>query len=488
WIQARVAAARQNFNVQMQQVELATKYRNAQELILSSRTGEARALLNEIQATKPDYPGLQPALAQLEKIDSLEKDYSEAMRLVGQADYQGALAALQKVEAQDPYYKDVALQITDIRRQFLFGDLLAQADAKYNAKDWEGALAGYETVRALDSQYQAETVEERLFNSYMNAAQAVLASKADLDGLNKAENYFRRALALRPKDAEIQKKWAEARKTVEDRLVNSYLEMGQAVLANKADSLDALKTAEGYFYEALKLQPDNPDVKAQDDLARLYLKSQVDFVKGQWNDVITGLEQIYKNNPDYALGTSRQTLYEAYIARGDEFLASGQYDAALTDFQRATVLVDETPDSQIPLFQVQLKVADLQGVLGDFERAVRIYQSAFNLGGFNDLVKEQDPTFLSSKLTEAESYANWGNYKTSYRLYREIANKFAPKYQQLTHNFESGEYLTQLANRYHTTVEAILAANNIKSMNDIGAYSGKTIVIPVFPGDTTTNK
>ncbi|HEX9027630.1 MAG TPA: hypothetical protein VF823_00565, partial [Anaerolineales bacterium] len=392
WLQARVAAARQNINVQMQQVELASKFRNAQELILAGRTAEARSLLNEIQAAKTDYPGLKDAQAQVEKLDSLEHDYTEAQRLVGLADYQGALNVLQKIESQDPYYKDVALQITDIRRQFLFGDLLAQADAKYLAKDWEGALTGYETVRALDSQYQAETVEEHLFNSYMNAAQAVLASKADLDGLNKAENYFRRALALRPKDAEIQKKWAEARKTVEDRLVNSYLEMGQAALTNQADSLEALQTAEGYFHEALKLQPDNPDVKVQDDLARIYLKAQVDFVKSQWNDVITGLEQIYKNNPDYAVGTARQTLYEAYIARGDESLASGQYDASLTDFQRATVLVDETPDSQIPLYEVQLKVANLQGVLGDFERAVRIYKSAFDLGGFNDMVKEQDPT------------------------------------------------------------------------------------------------
>jgi LysM repeat protein len=49
----------------------------------------------------------------------------------------------------------------------------------------------------------------------------------------------------------------------------------------------------------------------------------------------------------------------------------------------------------------------------------------------------------------------------------------------VTHSIQTGEYLTQLAKRYNTTVEAILLAN--KDFNPKKINPGQELVIPVLP-------
>ena len=150
------------------------------------------------------------------------------------------------------------MRISEIKSQSLIGDILTQADRAYEAEEWATAASKYETVRALDPSYEPNVIDERLFNAYINAAQeAVSEDTESLEAINIAEEYFRKALALRPQNPEIMFKRQLVRETVKSRLFRSYVNAAQLALTEQADSLEALANAETYFNKALELRPDD---------------------------------------------------------------------------------------------------------------------------------------------------------------------------------------------------------------------------------------
>lgn len=478
WLQGQWSSARQRLEKEVQMMELAVKYRDAQDLLQIGRLTEAKALFDEIAAKDPNYPGLADALEQTQKMLTLETKYEEALRQLNLGDLNKALELFEAIEAEEPFYKDVAVRITEIKGHFFLGDILAQAEKAYAAQDWDTAATRYETLRALNPLYQADMVEEHLFNSYMNAAVKVLAENQTIEALDQAEEYFRKALALRPQDPVIRLEREQARQSFKDRLFRSYVDAAQSALAEKGDSLEALAAADAYYFKALELYPDNAEVQRLRNLAHLYITAQEDFAKGRWDEVITALEQVYAEDPDYASGTARQTLYEAYIARGDIAMISGNYESALNDFQRAAVLAEDSENARIRTYQAQIRIAEARGALLDYENAVLIYQSAIeqaNLAG-EELQKRPD---LVDKLNLAASYAQGRNFRSAYRVYRDAARKILLIFPTTTYVVQSGDYITMLARRYNTTVEAILQANNLNSVKKVTA--GQELIIPTSP-------
>ena len=479
-IQQQVQSARANIEQELHAVQLAGDMRNAQDLLQAGRAGDARLLLQNIAAKVPDYPGLDQAMQQANTMATLEDKYNQAMQQIQANDPAGALATLEKISAKEPYYRDVSIQITDLKREIFLSDMLAQADQAFNTKDWAKAVSGYETIHALDPLYQTQEIEDRLYQGYINAAEAALADPAaTLAALQTAEDYYSKALALRPQNQEVQQLRAQARSTVEQRLVNSYINAARAAIAENADSLQAMAIAENYFSKAQELRPGDASIQLERKMAQLFIKAQDDYTKSLWSDVISGLEFVIGEDPEYAGGTARFTLFEAYLARGDNSMASAQYDSALSDYQRAAVLAQQV-SSQAPLqlYEAQIKVGDVQGVLGNYEAAVTTYREAIELIDLPTLLQKNEPG-IYAQLQQAERYVSWNNYRYAYRTYRDITSRALPRTAVVNYSIQSGEYLTQLAKRYNTTVEAILLANqdlNLKKINP-----GQELVIPVLP-------
>jgi tetratricopeptide (TPR) repeat protein len=333
WIQESWAVASENLSRELAKVELAARFRDAQELLRSGRTDAALALLNQISAQDAQYPGLQETITQAQRAQDLERRYFQAMGLVEAGDTQNAMAILKDIYAEEPYFKDVKLQIENIENEFLLGDLLEQADAAYTAAQWETAISGYETVRALNADFKADHVESRLFESFLNAANERLVKEPDsLTAMDVAQSYYRKALALRPGNERIKAEQDAARQTIEARLVKSYVEAAQAAIASQGDSLEALQSAKEYILKALKIYPEDAELKMQNTLAAAYLRAQDSFAKGRWFDVIDSLEIVYKEDPAYASGTACQTLYEAYMQAGNFEESGGNFETALDYF------------------------------------------------------------------------------------------------------------------------------------------------------------
>jgi len=479
WIGQQMLLTRQSLENEVRVMEYAVKFRDAQDLLQVGRFTEAKALFGEISAKDPEYPGLAPAIEQADRMIGLDAKYQEALTKVNLGEMSAALDILQAIEAEEPFYKDVSNRIAEIKGQFFLEDMLAQAEKAYQAQDWMKAASGYETLRGLNPSFQSEVVEEHLFDSYMNVAVATLSEDTQsLEALSQAETYFRKALALRPQDPVIKLERDQARQSFKDRLVSSYIDAAQAAIAEKPDSLDALTKADEYYFKALELLPNNTEAQRQRNLAHLFIEAQMDFDKNRMDLVIEKLEGVISEEPAYAAGTARQTLYEAYISRGDAGLLSGDFDNALSDFQRAAVLAEEGQNAKIRVFQAQIRIAESLGSLLRYEDAVLLYRTAIDTADFSEADLNARPE-LVTKLRQADGYVQARSYRTAYRLYRDQARKLSFIFPKVTYVVVTGDYLTLIASHYNTTVGAILQANNLSTGQKITA--GQQLEIPVQP-------
>ncbi|MGW8250766.1 MAG: LysM peptidoglycan-binding domain-containing protein [Anaerolineales bacterium] len=476
WIQNQLLAASNRLDSQVRTIEMAAKFRNGQNLMVAGRVDEALVLFEEIAAVDKQYPGLEQAMQHVNQQLDLEAKYFQAMQFLDRNDLPAALAVFESITSIDPYYKDVAIRTDEINNQFFLADLYNQADRAYQQKQWEQAASGYETIRAINQQYKQEQIEGRLLDSYLQAADSLLAAQSDsFEALESAEGYYRKALALRPQDEQVLQERERTRAIFREGLSEKYVQAALAALGGETDSIKALEVAEEYFRKAFALTPDNPDVQAQYDLAQRYLQAQDDFNQGNYDAVIESLGVLYQDDPNYASGTARQTLYEAHIARGNYLMASGEYLLALNDFQRASAIAENNPESLLSIYSAKIKVGEAFGALTNYEDAVFVYEDALELVDLSLITdKEFEPT--REKLAEADHLAEIRYYRQAYKLYKDAAPKVLTSFSALTHIVENEDYLTSLANRYHTTVEAIVKVNNLISPKQIQA--GQELIIP----------
>ncbi len=421
WLQQQLLGARERVAQEIQIVELSVKVRDAEALLRADRPLEAQELLNEVADAAPDLPGLNEPMAQLETALQVESAYQAGLDALERQDWEAAESAFQHVLTLDKAYKDAHLQLEKARGRKALDGELAVADEAYASGEWDEAAVLYERIQSQDPLYRPELVEERLFTSYVNA--------------------------------------------------------GRAVLVGRADSLEALRTANTYFRRALSLRPQDPDIKLERELAGLYLDAQADFSSGRWGEVIAALEVVHSKDPDYADGTARQTLFEAYMARGEALRSSGDYETALVHYQKALSLAEQARDASLRLFEAHLKIAETHVANGDFEPAILHFRQAVDTGGLQQRA-QQEPN-LEAALKEADAQAQNGNLGVAADRYRQAISLAEETKPTEIHTVEEGEYLTLIASRYGSTVKAIVDANEIANPNRI--YPGQELIIPVLP-------
>lgn len=421
WLQRQLRGARERVAQEIQVVELSIKQRDAEALLRADRPLEAEELLNEIAAARPDLPGLGETMAQLDAALQVESAYQAGMSALERHDWEAAESAFEHVLAQDSAYKDAHLQLEKARSRKALDGELAVAEEAFAAGDWDQAAVRYERILTQDALYRPELVEQRLFTSYVNA--------------------------------------------------------GRGVLLGRSDSLEALTTAETYFRRALALRPQDPDIKVERELARLYLSAQADFSSGRWGEVISALEVVHSKDPGYAEGTARQTLFDAYMARGEALRSVGEYETALVNYQKALSLAEQAPDASLKLFEANLKIAESHVANGDFEPAILHFRQAVETGGLQRRALSEPN--LGAALQEAEAQAQSGNLGVATDRYRQAIRIAEDTKPTEIHAVEEGEYLTLIASRYGSTVKAIVEANEITNPNRI--YPGQELIIPVLP-------
>jgi tetratricopeptide (TPR) repeat protein len=480
WIQAQITSAQSEFTQNMQQAQLTIEFRNAQQLVIAGKSDDALAAFDRIKAIDPNFPGLTEAIDQAQALKDVEIQYTQAMNLLQLGDSTQALDILKAISQKMPNYRDVSLQIKNLQTQTEMNSVLQQADQAYAEERYEDAISSYESLRLMDPTFEADHVEENLFQSYIKAANLLMLSPVkSMDTLQKIDGYFSNALALRPLDREALAARTQVRTILEDSMIGEYLKQAQAALASAPDSLDAQNNAEQLLSKALAIRPNDPDILVQFQMAQAYVQAVNYFTSSKWDAVIEQLEFVVEQQAGYANGTALQTLYDAYIARGSDFVASGEYLSALTDFQRAAVLATQLPDSEPLTFEAQTKIAEAQGLLNNYQEAVQIYQDALSTVGLRDRIYALRNA-LTDTLVYAENSANKGDYQTAFYAYRKVIQDRVGAYNQTTVvTVKSGDYLSMLAHRYNTTVAAILAANQLNNQPKLTPDT--QLIIPTLP-------
>jgi tetratricopeptide (TPR) repeat protein len=465
WIQGQIARAQSDFTQSMLQAELIMEFRNAQQLVTAGKSDEALLKFDGIKAKNPDFPGLNEAIAQARALKDVETQYTQAMNLLQAGDSAQALAILREINQVMPNYRDVSLQVKILQTETEMSSVLQQADQAFLEGRFEDAVSGYESLRLMDPTFQVSHVEGNLFHSYISAAQALLAEPIpSMNTLKIIDDYFSKALALRPLDREALAARTQVRLSIEDGLIGDYLSQAEAVLAAAPDSLDAQKSAEQYLGMALAVRPGDPDILNQYQVAESFIQAVNDFARSRWGSVIEKLEYVISQQPGYGDGTATQTLYDAYIARGSDLLVSGEYALALEDFQRSAVLAQQLEDSESLAFEAQIMIAEAQGLLNHFEEAVHIYQDALITVGLHERISG-----LQGTLNDTLVYA-----------YRKLVQNRVSAYNQETVvTVKSGDYVSMLAHRYNTTVAAILSANDMN--NQPRLTPDMKLIIPTLP-------
>jgi len=411
----------------------------------------------------------------------VKSDYEAAVQLQDKGDTLSALEAFEDIYEIQPNYLDVEIRIQDIKGQFYLLDLLDEAEVAYEKEDWETAASQYETLRAIAPEYKSELVDTRLIRSYMNIADEILAGEAESpSALGQADVYFRKALMLRPRDEALLSEQTEVTESFKERLFQHYIEAAQETVLGQEDSLLALETAIEYYDNALLLKPNDPETILERNLAKSYLEAQIDFAGGSIYDVIAKLEFVYDVSPNYANGTALQILYESYMQRGEIRSATGEYGQALEDYQRAVELSINAENPILKLYLAKVQVAEIQGILSDYELACDNYREAADLIDLLLLLEDEDQN-AAFLLKEAERYADMEWYRTAYRLYRRVmpATDIILDIAEII-IIKEGDYLANLANIYGTTVEEILELNALPNAGNIKL--GQEIKIPGLKG------
>ncbi len=481
WFQDQWSSVQQSIDQEVQSLDLTIKFNDAQNYLSAGRSQDALSLIESIEAQNPDYPGLDQMKADASQAVYLEEQYQESIMLQENGDLEAALAGFQAIQNEHSGYNDIPLRIQEIETSLILNDLFTQADRAFQEEDWENAIMLFESLREVSLKYEPELIEEKLIASYIKAASAVLEGETQSsDALISADHYFRKALGLRPMDAEILAAQDQVLSVFKEKLFQSYLEKAREVLDDNNDSLDALAVANTYYGLALDLFPHDTDVILERQLTNAYLGAQRSFVEGDWDAVVDGLELVYEQDKNFAGGTSRQTLYDAYMRRGRRSITNGEYGAAIEDFQRASEIADESPESVLHVYWSLIEMADVYGILGEYEKADNLYRHAVEWIGLRDILQESNPE-LVYLLDEAERYAGIEWFRTAYRLYNRVLPAEDLIYAAVFHEIQEGDYLTQIASQYRTTVEAILSANDISDPGDIS--TGQRIRIPILRGD-----
>ncbi len=483
FIQGLIENARGLAAQELETITLASRFRDAQNLLQSGRAEEALELFNQIALEDPDYPNLDVFRQEASTAIALDNEYDEAIAEIDSGNFDTALALLNDLNDKSPGYRDVLLRIERIGQLQTLSDWYAQANEAFDERRWEDAASNFEQIRLTDITYRTDEIEEKLFSSYINAAQGVLNQveigglEDNLAGLETASGYFEKALALRPQDPTALETREQIRETVRNELVENYVAAAISAITDQEDSLAALNIAEFYFGKALRLKPQDSDLQQQFDFVNKFLNAQDNFLGSNWSAVITDLEVVFTEEPDFANGAARQTLYDAYIQRGNLALTLGEYENAIADFRRAAEVARSSPEGSLLVYEAQINLAYSLGLLRGYEESVVLYQEALTL-------LEESDQYPGAEFWEAvagaQALADDGNYQAAYIQFREALNRGDQFYNNfIVHIVREDDYLSQIALLYGTTVQAIVRLNDITDPNRI--FEGQELFIPTLP-------
>lgn len=277
--------------------QIASLRNEADEAIVAGDYPRARESLQRLQAIFPQDPQTIEMLRRIEQVERASTLYDEARALIAAGSWDQALEALEELRGLDAQYRDLPQLLQLVRESQALDTQFQAAEEAFARNDWATAIPQYQALRQANLTFRFEEVQARLFES--------------------------------------------------------HLKYGQTLLAEAGTDPDQVAEALSQFSEALKLRPVDAEALNERHLAEIYLAA---LNSEDQDDVISLLEAIYDEQPDYAGTEAAQLLYTTLVARADSWLQSGDEAAAVADYQvAAQLLVDDPSEAQEKLAELSSK-------------------------------------------------------------------------------------------------------------------------------------
>jgi tetratricopeptide (TPR) repeat protein len=185
------------------------------------------------------------------------------------------------------------------------------------------------------------------------------------------------------------------------------------------------------------------------------------LVHGGWDKAITGFESIYKRDPSFAAGRVRVFLYEAYTARGDLLLASGNFGAAFSDYQAAEKAAFADDSDVLRIFQIEIRVASILKRMGQYEQSAEYFHFAFQKMDYEGRLMGPGQQDLLQALQAADSAYNAGDKLKAGALYEATLDQTQEFYVTNKIAAMQGDTLPNLAFENGTTIWSLRSANDL---------------------------
>jgi len=255
---------------------------DAESALQSGQYDRAIALFDEALAAEPDNASIRQARNEAQRQKELDAEYSAAMAVLDAGDTERAFELLSAIERKAPGYRDVALRLEQMQASGSVEKLFANANLAFHYEKWSQAVELYEELRQVDGEFQADTVTERLFLSYLRAGQDAVSRSPEAGGdPAAARELFRKALTLRVGDETA---------SAESERLSDYFAAQRALAAENLQSAVAL------------------------------------------------LAPLQAEQPQYMAGHVSQLLYDTYLTLGDRALRDGDRLEAFGLFGKAAAL------------------------------------------------------------------------------------------------------------------------------------------------------
>ncbi len=277
------------FGGRASEAEAVALYNRGQARLAVADYDGAIAIFQQLLEMQPDNREAQAALERARKLKTLDGLYQDTQALLKEEKWDEAAEKLRAILELDPNYKDAYALLSDVERKRRLFALFEQGRTNFELRNWAAAASDFEQLRTLDPTFRSDEVQEYLFQSYMND--------------------------------------------------------GRALIEGAGEAVEPIKEALQRFASALGIHPRDKQAAEERRLAMLYLDGRQAYIKGNWEQAIQRVREVYTARPDYAGGWAAHTLYSAYVQRGNQFMAAGDCQSALDMFTLALMI--DVPDQRV---------------------------------------------------------------------------------------------------------------------------------------------
>lgn len=239
----------------------------------------AIALFEQLIDQEPENATFLNGLSKAQTQAALEKEYAAAVEVLNADNVDQARELLTALEAKAPGYRDVARLLEGLNAEGEVADLLKTAELAFQFSKWGQAATLYDQIRELDGDYESALVTERL--------------------------------------------------------IESSLAAGKALVENRPENTFQLETAETYFRRVLTLQVNDETAKAESTLLGTFLAGQRALESAELEQAAAILAPLYQERPTYLGSYLAQILYDIYLALGDQYMIAGDRFEAFGFFSKA---------------------------------------------------------------------------------------------------------------------------------------------------------